>query len=71
MWRYSRTLVEALHAVTAVVATLVAFTAASRAYPPGRQTIWTIGIVTVATIVGMLLPQLLAAWREDRARRHG
>lgn len=68
MWRYGRTFVEVLHALTALAATVAAFMAAARAYPPGRQTIWTIGWVTLAAIAAMVSPQLLRAWRTDRAR---
>lgn len=68
MWRYSRTFVEALHVLTALVATLAAFRAAMWAYPPGRDTIWTIGAITAAAILAMATPELWRAWRADRAR---
>jgi hypothetical protein len=68
MWRYSGTFVEALHALTALVATLAAFLGAARAYPPGRQTIWIIGWITAVVITGLMFPQLRRAWRIDRER---
>ncbi|WP_375285955.1 hypothetical protein [Sphingomonas sp.] len=71
MWRYSRTFVEALHALTAVVATAAAFSGAAWAYPPGRRTIWIIGAVTMIAIAAMVAPQLLRAWRADRGSHHG
>jgi quinol-cytochrome oxidoreductase complex cytochrome b subunit len=66
---FRRTGTEALYTVTAAVAIAAAFRGAAYAYPPGRETIWNIGIVTIAAVVGMAWPQLRDAWRADRADR--
>lgn len=61
-----RTGTELLYTVSAVLAIAAAFRAAAWAYPPGRETIWNIGLVTIAAVVGMFWPQLRDAWRADR-----
>ena len=63
---YRRIGTELLYTLTAVVALAAAFKGAAWGYPPGRETIWRIGAVTIAAVVGMAWPQLRDAWRADR-----
>lgn len=69
--RYRRIGTELLYTVTAALALAAAFQGACWAYPPGRRTIWTIGVVTIAAVIGMAWPQLRDAWRADRAQTRG
>ena len=62
-----RTGTELLYTATAVLAIAAAFRGAAWAYPPGRVTIWNIGMIAVAAVIGMAWPQLRDAWRADRA----
>lgn len=63
-WR--RTGAEALYTATAALVIAAAFRGAAWAYPQGRETIWTIGLVAIAAVMGMAWPQLRDAWRADR-----
>ena len=67
--RYRRIGLELLYTATAALAIAAAFHEAAGAYPPGRLTIWRIGLATVLASIVMALPQLRDAWRADRANR--
>lgn len=68
---YRRIAIELLYTVTAAMALAAAFKGACWAYPPGRTTIWTIGVVTIVAMIAMAWPQLRDAWRADRAAVRG
>ncbi len=65
--RYARILAELLHLTAGIVAIAAMFGAAAWAYPQGHSTIWAVGYVTMAVIVGLSIPRFRSAWSVDHA----
>ena len=66
---YRRTAIELLHTAATVTAVAAAFGGGAWVYPQGYATIWNIGVVTMAAVAGMGVPELLKAWAADRGAR--
>jgi len=64
-----RTLVEALHVVAGLAATVAVAAVCAWGYPQATATIWWVAGVAFVIVAAMGVYPLRTAWRADRARR--
>ncbi|MGN6817367.1 MAG: hypothetical protein ACTHJR_01705 [Sphingomonas sp.] len=65
----ARTLAEACYMVASAIVTYLITAMAAWGYPQGGDTIWPIGLVSTAFVVGFGFKPFLLSWRADRAGR--
>ena len=65
----ARTLAEACYMVASAIVTYLITAMAGWGYPQGGETIWPIGLVSTAFVVGFGFKPFLLSWRADRAGR--
>jgi len=56
--------------VASAIVTYLITAMAAWGYPQGGDTIWPIGLVSTAFVVGFGFKPFLLSWRADRAGRH-
>ncbi len=66
----ARTLAEACYMVASAIVTYLITAMAAWGYPQGAATIWPIGLVSTAFVIGFGLKPFLVSLRADRAGRH-
>ena len=62
-----RTIAEFCYMVASAVVTWLVAWGAAWSYPQGAATIWPIGWVSIAFVVGLGFKPFLDSWRADRA----
>jgi hypothetical protein len=67
----ARTLAEACYMVASAIMTYLITAMAAWGYPQGSATIWPIGLVAIAFVIGFGLKPFLVSWREDHIGRGG
>lgn len=65
----ARTLAEACYMVASAIVTYLITTMAAWGYPQGKTTIWPIGLVAMAFVIGFGFKPFVESWRADRAQR--
>lgn len=65
----ARTLAEACYMVASAIVTYLITATAAWGYPQGAATIWPIGLVAMAFVIGFGFKPFLASWRADRGGR--
>jgi hypothetical protein len=63
------TLAEACYMVASAVVTYLITAMAAWGYPQGGATIWPIGLVAMAFVIGFGFKPFLVSWRADHAGR--
>lgn len=66
----ARTLAEACYMIASAIVTYLITAMAAWGYPQGGDTIWPIGLVSTAFVIGFGLKPFLVSLRADRAGRH-
>ena len=64
-----RTIAEFCYMIASAAVTWLIARGAVWSYPQGAETIWPIGWVSIAFVVGFGLKPFLDSWRADRTKR--
>ena len=64
-----RTFAEACYMVASAIVTYLITAMAAWGYPQGGATIWPIGLVAMAFVIGFGFRPFLVSWRADHAGR--
>ena len=62
-----RTIAELCYLVASALVTYLITAMAAWGYPWGRDTIWPVGLVSMAFVIGFAFKPFLDSWRADRA----
>jgi hypothetical protein len=63
----ARTLAEACYMIASAIVTYLITAMAAWGYPQGGATIWPIGLVAMAFVIGFGFKPFLVSWRTDHA----
>ena len=65
----ARTLAEACYMVASAIVTYLITAMAAWGYPQGGATIWPIGLIAMAFVIGFGFKPFLISWRADHTQR--
>jgi len=65
----ARTLAEACYMVASAIVTCLITATAAWGYPQGAETIWPIGLISMAFVIAFGFKPFLISWRADRSGR--